>query len=147
MAIEIAKLIDTEKVILISSVKTRFDLPFYLRFAGSLPLHRHIPIGLFKTVNPLTYWFFGTKKSDERELLKAIITDTDSQFLKWAIACILTWNNEHVLTNLIHIHGSHDRIFPFRTANFKIADGGHLMIVDKADKITTILNAAIPAAN
>ncbi len=36
IAIEIAKQIETEKVILISSAKTKFEIPFYFRFIGLL---------------------------------------------------------------------------------------------------------------
>jgi pimeloyl-ACP methyl ester carboxylesterase len=143
IAIEIAKLVDIEKVVLISSVKTRFDIPRHFRLAGWMRLHRFVPAALFKMVNPVTYWFFGTTGASERELLKEIIKDTDIQFVEWAIASILTWTNEDMLDNLTHVHGTRDRIFPLRTAHFKVADGGHLMIVDKAHEVTRILRKTI----
>ena len=40
MAIEVAKHIDTEKIILISSAKTKYEIPFYFRLAGKLSLHK-----------------------------------------------------------------------------------------------------------
>lgn len=36
IAVEVAKQIDTEKVILIASAKTQNEIPFYFRFAGQL---------------------------------------------------------------------------------------------------------------
>lgn len=38
VTVEIAKQIETEKVILISSAKTRLDIPFYFRIIGQLRL-------------------------------------------------------------------------------------------------------------
>ena len=143
VAVEIAKQIETEKVILVSSVKTRYDIPRHYRTAGRLGFHRFVPATLFKVVTPVTYWFFGTTTDQERKLLKSIIADTDVRFLTWAIACILNWRNEHTLPNLVHVHGANDRIFPFRTAHFRIADGGHLMIVNRAEEIDRIIKQAV----
>ena len=143
MAIEIAKLVDTEKVLLISSVKTRFDLPAHFRLVGRLKLHRFFPVALFKMVNPITFWFFGATNAQECALLKEIIIDTDDQFLKWAVVRILTWTNEDVPDNLVHIHGTRDRIFPLRNAHIKVKDGGHLMIVSKAAEVSGVIKATI----
>ncbi|MGB4775107.1 MAG: alpha/beta hydrolase, partial [Daejeonella sp.] len=42
MAVEVAKQINTEKIILIASAKIRQEIPFYYRFAGKLSLHKLI---------------------------------------------------------------------------------------------------------
>ena len=44
IAIEMAKQIKVETIILISSVKTYYELPKWMRVAGSLNLHKIIPI-------------------------------------------------------------------------------------------------------
>jgi pimeloyl-ACP methyl ester carboxylesterase len=139
MAVEIAKQIETEAVILISSAKTRFEIPFYFRIIGQLGLSKLVPPSIFKTVNNLTYWFFGTKTKKENELLKAIIKETDNKFLKWAIDKIVNWRNKTMLTNLTHIHGTDDKILPLKTADFKVSNGGHLMIVNKGKDIAGIV--------
>src|SRR5690606_32243200 len=77
MTVEIAKKIETEKIILISSAKTRFDIPFYFRIVGQLRINKLIPTTIYKSVNSLTYWFFGTETRKENELLKTIINETD----------------------------------------------------------------------
>jgi len=135
MTVEIAKQIETEKVILISSAKTRFEIPFYFRIIGQLGLNKLVPSSIFKTVNSLTYWFFGTKTKKENELLKAIIKETDNKFLSWAIDKIVNWRNMTMLTNLTHIHGTNDKILPLKTADIKVSNGGHLMIVNKGKDI------------
>lgn len=139
VTVEIGKIIDTEKIILISSAKNRFDLPFYFRIAGQLGLNKIIPKSFFKSTNLLTYWFFGTKTDKEKKLLKGIINDTDSKFLLWAIDKIVNWRSTTLLTNLTHIHGTNDKILPMRTSNFKVTNGGHLMIVNKGKEIGDLI--------
>jgi hypothetical protein len=80
--------------------------------------------------------------------LKQIISDTDPEFLKWAINEIIKWKNNSYPSNLFHIHGNRDKIFPIRYVNnaIEIQNGGHFMIVNKADEISAtiadILNGA-----
>jgi pimeloyl-ACP methyl ester carboxylesterase len=140
IAIEIGKLIKTEKVILISSAVTRNDIPFYYRFVGLLKLHKIIPSAALKNVNAITYWFFGIRDQKEKELLRAIIKETDQHFLKWAIQKIVNWQNKETLKNVIHIHGTSDRILPVSKPDYKIQNGGHLMIVNKSHEVGELLN-------
>lgn len=142
MAIEVAKLIGTEKVILISSVKTRDEIPFYFRLAGSIRLHRLIPVKQLKSSNFLSNWFFGVEMPKGKNLLKNILLYTDPVFLKWAIDKILTW--KHFGPNPIqleHIHGDRDRILPIRLVQSPIVikGGGHLMTLDKHEEINRCL--------
>lgn len=43
MAVEAAKEIDVEKIILIATTKTKNEAPFYYRYAGHLELHKLLP--------------------------------------------------------------------------------------------------------
>lgn len=140
VTVEIAKIIETERVIIISSAKTKFDIPFYFRVVGQLRINKLIPTRILKTVNSLTYWFFGTKTKRENELLRSIIKETDNRFLNWAVDKIANWRNTTLLTNLTHIHGTNDKILPFKTADYKVSNGGHLMIVNKAEEISGLIN-------
>ena len=72
VAVEIAKQIDTEKVILIASAKTKNEIPFYYRLAGQMRLHRFLPTSLLKKSNFITNWFFGTNSTFDKQLLKQI---------------------------------------------------------------------------
>jgi len=143
ISVEIAKQIETEKVIIISSAKTKFDVPLYFRIVGHLKLNKLIPTKALKTVNGLTYWFFGTKTKEENELLRAIVKETDSRFLKWAVDKIANWRNTTLLTNLTHIHGTTDKILPLKNADFKVANGGHLMIMNKGAEIGGLIRKII----
>lgn len=139
IAIEIAKLIETNKLILISSVLTKADIPFRYRLAGSFWMNRLIPASWYQKANFMVYWLFGVKKKNEKELLKAIMEDADNDFVDWATNSIVTWDNAEPVSNVVTIHGTADRIFPFKKADYRVEHGGHLMIVSKADEVSRIL--------
>ena len=141
IAVEVAKQIETEKVIIIASAKTKNEIPFYYGFAGKLGLHKLLPARLLKSSNFITHWFFGTSSEFDRKLLKQILKDTDTTFLKWAIGKIVLWKNLASPKNIFHIHGTSDRILPlnFIKCNVNIENGGHLMTLNKADELNQIL--------
>jgi len=140
IAIEIAKLISVEKIILISSAKSREDIPApRFQFTRKLQLHRFIPTHFVKNPNRIVFWFFGVEKKWEKDLLRAIMRDTNVAFFRWAIDRIVNWGNETILDNAIHIHGTKDRLIPFTTADYKIEGGGHLMIINRAEEIDEII--------
>lgn len=141
IAIEVAKQIETEKVILLSSAKTQNEIPFYYRFAGQLRLHKILPLRLLKDSNFITNWFFGAHSTFDKKLLKQILIDTDPTFLKWAIDKVVRWTNETLPKNIIHIHGTSDRILPLRfvSCDVEIENGGHLMTLNKSDELNMIL--------
>ena len=115
MAVEVAKQIETEKVVLISSAKTKKEIPFYYRFAGSLGLHQQTLI------------------------------ETEPAFLKWAIDKVAHWANETLIPGIFHIHGARDRILPLRFVDCDqtIKNGGHLMVLNKSEELNKILKMII----
>ncbi|HTH57696.1 MAG TPA: alpha/beta hydrolase family protein [Cyclobacteriaceae bacterium] len=143
MAVEIGKQIEVAKVILISSAKTKSEIPFYFRWAGLIGLDEIIPMRALRSTNRLARWFFGIETDQEKVLLKQIFSETDPVFLKWAVGRIANWKNTQVPKNLIHIHGSADRLLPLMNCDFEIKDGGHLMIMNKAREISELLQAIL----
>ena len=59
MAIEIAKLIPVEKVILISSIRDRYELPFFMKVAAALRLTKIIPLKPYRILEPLENYNLG----------------------------------------------------------------------------------------
>jgi pimeloyl-ACP methyl ester carboxylesterase len=145
MAVEVAKQIETEKIILISSAKSGKEIPLYFRIAGFLRLHRMIPSGVLNKSNPIINWLFSTTSEAENLLLASILKDTHPKFLIWAIGRLSSWKNKTKLHNLKHIHGTKDRMLPFSLvqADFTIKGGGHFMILNKAEEVTKLIRALI----
>ena len=141
IAVEISKILQTKKIILIASAKTRNELPKIYQLAGKLKFNKIIPNSLFKNQNFFTNWFFGLETKSGKQLLKKILEDTNPNFLSWAINEILNWKNEVQPKDCFHIHGNKDRIIPIQNvkADFVIENGGHFMTVNKAEEIQLII--------
>jgi hypothetical protein len=53
----------------------------------------------------------------------------------------MNWKNDTYPSNLFHIHGNIDRIFPIKNIqnSIEIPNGGHFMIVNKASQIEQLI--------
>ena len=146
MAIAIAKQIEVEKVILISSVKTRKELPFYFRLAGKLKLHKLFPVKKHKTDNFSLTHLFGISSEEDKQLLLQILNDSDPIFIEWAIDKVVNWQNKAEIKNLFHIHGTEDKMFPFRflkRCDEVILKGGHFMVLNRFSEVNKALKKII----
>ena len=141
VATELSKITKPKQIIIISSVSTSRQLPWYFKLHKILNMINILPAKFLKSPNIFLYWIFGTKNEEQKELLKQIIYDTDVVFLKWSISKIVRWDNKHKVENLYHIHGTADKIFPIRfiKPDSTIISGGHFMVYDKHEEISTIL--------
>ena len=70
------------------------------------------------------------------------LSQRDATYLKWSIKKILFWDQDKSISNIIHIHGTKDFIFPIESIEncISIEKGSHAMILTKAQKINKILS-------
>ncbi|MEP7262976.1 MAG: alpha/beta hydrolase, partial [Bacteroidota bacterium] len=147
IATEISNLISVEKTILISSVSSSQQIPWYFSLAGKLRLNKLIPVNLLHKNKMLFNWMFGVKSKKEQLLLKEINDTPDLHFTKWAVDCIIHWKRKSNRFIPIHIHGTKDKIFPIKNINvdFPVENGGHFMIFSEgkyiSEKIAAILSS------
>ena len=141
LATEIANQRKTKRVFLISSAKEKRELPEVNNTLKFLVKRNLLPYGLFKQPNKLLYSQFGADTEEEKKLLASIMEDTKSGFLSWAFKAILEWQNTTVPDNIIHIHGTDDKIImpAYVDANYWIKEGSHMMIYNKASDINSII--------
>ncbi len=141
MAIEIAKLVPLNKVILISSIKTINEAPRYFSVFKMLPFYRMIPGKVFTHLGGFIRPVFGGMSPQQLWLFKDMLRKTSPTFLKWAMGAVLKWQNTVIPPNVYHITGDKDRVFNYKLIdNPTIVKGGtHIMIFDKAKEINKIL--------
>jgi len=137
MAVEIAKQIETEKVILVSSAKNKNEIPLLYRRSGALGLHKFISLQSLKKTGSFTYRQLGVSSVTDKKIMTAMFSDTNSVFFKWAIDKIVKWENITEVQNIFHIHGSSDKILPYKYVKCDVTiDGGeHLMILTRAQEV------------
>ncbi|MFL5742020.1 MAG: alpha/beta hydrolase [Flavisolibacter sp.] len=141
VAIEMEKIVHPKHIIIISSIATRNELPFYFRIIRTLRLHRTISVSLMKRMAPIAHWYFNARTKKEKTMLQSYLQTVSSRYLKWSINEVLNWQNQHRPTQLFHIHGTADRTFPCRytRADMLVKNGGHLMVYDKAKEVNEVL--------
>ncbi len=142
LAIELSKIIDPHKIVLISSATSKSDIPLIYRIYGRAGLFNVTPDSLMKPAPFMANWFFGVSEPRYQDVLKQVIADTDIDFLRWASNEIARWDNRHLPMNMIRIHGSSDRLLKYpKNENVRvISKAGHFMIMNRAKQLSEVLN-------
>lgn len=146
MSIEIAKLVPVEKVILISSIKSKHELPWWMKAVATLKLHKLAPLKTnSRLTRPVQNFFLGTVTAEDREVAVQFRRNADIKYVKWAIDKVLNWQNTWQPPGLIHIHGSADKMFPHKKlqATHMIEKGGHFMIMNKAAAVSRAVRESL----
>ncbi len=141
IAVEIAKTIPGAKVIIISSAKTKDEIPFYWKMLRYMPVHKLLSSTLIQQTTGIQQFFLGANSCRNKVYTKNAIRKADLSFYKWAIGAIVSWNNKTVPSNITHIHGTGDKLLPYKfvDATVSVAEGGHLMIIENAKEISCLL--------
>lgn len=143
MVQEIAKLIETNKIVIISSIKNRNELPALYKISSTLKLHKLIPSFFFHNTKILSKLLFGKNSESLIRIMERFFTMRDIRYSKWAMDIVVNWKESSLTTDLLHIHGTKDTVFPAKHINNAIfvEDGTHLMIFNKATTVSKhILN-------
>ncbi|KAA5536105.1 alpha/beta hydrolase [Taibaiella lutea] len=141
VAVEVSKQIEVEKMVLISSARTKDDLSRFQAFFMRLGLYKIIPGSFLRHTNFLTYTYFGTHTPTDKKALTHLLNGTDIKLFRWALKSIAFWDNVEMPERTIEIHGTADKIIACRLSHpdYKIKGGGHLMVYNKADTISKII--------
>ena len=145
VAQEMAQFIAAEKVVVVSSFSEYSLLPVVMRFPLLLPLLRVLPGSWLKPPRRLMARLFGIEQPLERQLFYQILEDTDPYFLRWAVGALLQLRSFPKLPNLVHIHGTSDRLIscPRDKRVLKIDGGEHFMIYTLAAELSKLLNGIL----
>jgi pimeloyl-ACP methyl ester carboxylesterase len=145
LATEIAKADKNCRAILIASSKTTAEIPRYLRAVRFFPLYKWIPANLLRHSSWVVKYITGRNAPRQKKLILDIIRDSDMNFVKWAMTAILHWKNEEVPGNIVHIHGTSDRILPYSRvmADYTIEGGSHVLPLDQSEEISALLKSLI----
>lgn len=142
VSIEIARQRPVRKLILVSSIKSRVELPRWMRIAGLLKLNRFLPVHSTPFTERFDNERLGVSNEEEKELVRGYRRSADRVYQQWAINEIVNWQNEWVPDQLVHIHGEHDKMFPLKKirADHIIAGATHFMVYNRAADVSDCIN-------
>lgn len=143
IAQEIAKRIPYQKLVIISSIKSKKEYSPRFLFFKKWKAYRVFPS---KAIPLLLKWAEIVPKNSRLgkiiKMYNVYLTKRNPYYLDWCMKMALNWDNETPLPNTIHIQGTKDHIFPIEYITndvIKIQNGTHAMILLKANEISRIL--------
>ncbi len=130
---EMSKYIKPRKLIVVSSVKTKHELPTRMKVLRATKAYKLLPTQLMSNIDLLAKYAFGNTITKRIELYRKYLSVNDKRYLDWAIEQVINWNQEEAMPEVIHVHGEKDAVFPY--ANIKeciaVKGGTHIMIINK----------------
>jgi len=145
---EIASIHNIEKIILISSIKSRKELPLYFKLVKPFRFDKFFTKQIcIKTVK---FWgkSHGFETGVEKDLFKSMVSKYSNNYLQWALRALSSWQEPKVLnqTDIVHIHGTNDKTLPYKLVsqpNFTIQNGSHICVYKKTKQLSKIIKSII----
>ena len=131
---EMAKHIKVRKLILVSTVKSKYELPRRMKLSRKLKLYKALPASLIEDVDKLAKYAFGETIKNRVDLYQKYLSMNDRRYMKWAVKEMVCWDQETPTENAIHIHGTADKVFPVKYINncIEVQEGTHIMVITRA---------------
>ena len=131
---ELDKLFETQRLIIVSSVKSDNEYPLVFKLARDYQLNKALPFGMFDNFIKFSLKLNINKLYKRIDLAERYLTERDEDYLEWAVKSLLNWKQNSFRTDLIHIHGTKDKVFPIENISncIKIKGGRHEMIILRA---------------
>jgi len=145
LAVEMGKIRPTQKILLVSSAKSRSELPRIARLPNASFLLSMTPESVFTNVHFLNYRLIGAKNDEDRALILAMMKASAPGFIKWALKAIVNWNNKSYPTNITQLHGTDDLVIPainVRPGHW-VQGGTHVMIYNQAAEVSKIISGCL----
>ena len=141
---ELCKYINPEKTILISTSKTRQELPWFIKTLKHLPIHLLVSERYHRLLAYHGRWFVGFGKAYIPEFL-GMVNQMKKNYFKYCINIIVRWKNQTLPKNVVHIHGTNDKLLSHRyvKADYLIKDGSHAMVVFRAEELNALIEKII----
>jgi len=144
VAQELGSQINAKQIILLASVKSRKDIPFFARLSNYIPFHHIIPWFLIAKPTFITHWFFGVKALKDKQHLRTIFEATDPAFFRWAVSQLMKWKTPEFTseTSITLITGSKDHLLPASKSkpDFQIPNAGHFFTATHSHEVSAALN-------
>lgn len=141
MAQEMSKIVKCKKIVIISSIKSRQELPISFKIAQKTKAYKLLPTKIIENIEDYEQYFLGDYLKKRAGLYKLYLSVRNATYLQWAMHNVLNWKQKKPLKNTIHIHGDKDEVFPVKYIKnyIPIENGTHIMVLNRAKTISKIL--------
>jgi pimeloyl-ACP methyl ester carboxylesterase len=140
---EIARQIPVQKIILVSSVKSLHELPFWMKAVAKLKLNKVVPLKrTSRFAEAVQNLMLGISTPEEKAIVAVSRKKDNKEYIYWAVNQVINWKNNWQHQSTFHIHGDADRMFPIKRvkATYIIKNAGHFMIMNRANEVSGYIN-------
>lgn len=142
LAQEIARILDHQEVILISSFRDITDLKPLYRFGLKTGLYKLTPGFRIPIVDEIIAYNLNSNNQNSKPLLREMLEQTDYNLLKWSLEKIAQLPLNPVDMFIAHnIIGNKDKILRTWSNEYTtiIEGGSHFMVYEKANEVTNAI--------
>jgi alpha/beta superfamily hydrolase len=142
-SVEISKRLNPVKTFIISSSKFNNELPLKISLWRKIPVYRFFRDSFYKNAAMLAKNQFGVITEEQQISFRKMLDEAPKNYFNGAIDCIVKWENKIRPENVIHIHGTSDKVLPHSkviACDYSIKGGTHFMIINQAEEISKIIN-------
>ncbi|MEO1261807.1 MAG: alpha/beta hydrolase [Bacteroidota bacterium] len=143
LAMEMAKQLNPDEVILIASAKNRNEIPRLYKFFRKFPLHLLFGGNFYKFWTLALQPLYEPMPKEDQRMWRDMMKQKNPKFMRRAVRCIIEWENEDSAgENVLHIHGTKDKTLPIKNIEEPVIveDGTHVMTLTKGEEISAIIN-------
>ena len=135
-------------VVLISSIRSRRELPFWFRWIRPLRLHHLVRKTLILWSFPLWARMQDYENPEEQNLFRDMVSRRSDTYLKWAVEHLSDWKPPELppSTRVFQIHGTADRMLPYRfirKPDLTLQKGGHFIVYRRAGEVADAIMQAL----
>ncbi|MGY3793540.1 alpha/beta hydrolase [uncultured Aquimarina sp.] len=134
MVQEMSKYLKLKKLIIISSVKNKYELPKRMHIVRKTKAYKLMPTSLVSKIDNWEKLAFGDFAKKRAAMYQKYLSVNDKTYLDWAIEKIVCWDQEESIDGIVHIHGDKDIVFPISYVDscITVEKGTHVMIINRA---------------
>jgi pimeloyl-ACP methyl ester carboxylesterase len=141
VAVELAKHLPHQKVILISTIKHQEERPWILNLGKKIPLYNWMPAWLSRLLPAWASRITGVTDGPGYRLYRKMLKGWSGNMFRWARHAAVHWENRELPQEVFHVHGTNDHIFTHKRidADHYIEKGTHYMVMDRAKEIAEVI--------
>jgi pimeloyl-ACP methyl ester carboxylesterase len=138
VAQEMSRYLKLRKLIVISSVKSRAEIPKRMKVADRTYAYKLAPTRFVLSMKNLAKLALGPRTEKRLKLYDQYLHVRDKHYLDWSIKNMVSWKRNEPDDQVYHIHGSKDSVFQIKYIKncIVIKDGTHIMLLNKGKEIS-----------
>lgn len=142
VAQEIAALRPVSKVILMSSIRSRAELPGMFKVMRPLGINKLFGRGV--ATKTFKYWGaqHGYETEEEQDLFLDMVGRQSNAYMRWALGALSSWQGVAQAAETRQIHGTQDLTFPIRlleAPDHVVPQAGHFMVYKQPDVVAPLI--------